>query len=219
MGYQSKMKLSLIAILTRPSLCNTLCPRSSDRGHSFLLEVQVIYYAGIGSRKTPEDVCRKMFTAGRAMAKLGFCLRSGGAAGADESFEAGVDDWTTSNPTDQILKEIYLPWKGFRKNPSPLYGSDYAARMLARQYHPNWNIVSCAGRDFHARNCYQVLGRDLLSPSAFILCWTPQGKVSGGTGQALRIAQDHNIPILNFAVEDDDTISDFILSTAQRNNK
>ncbi|UAT28892.1 hypothetical protein PP753_gp66 [Dinoroseobacter phage vB_DshP-R7L] len=175
-----------------------------------------IYYAGIGSRETPEDVCRKMFAAGRAMAGLGFILRSGGAQGADESFESGVDDWTANHDTDGLLKEIYLPWKGFRKNQSDLYGSDKAARLMAKEYHPNWPIVSCAGRDFHARNCYQILGRGLDTPSAFVLCWTPGGAVTGGTGQALRIAKDHDIPILNFAVEDDDTISDFIFTTAER---
>lgn len=180
----------------------------------------MIYYAGIGSRKTPEDVCRKMFTAGRTMAKLGFCLRSGGAAGADEAFESGVDDWTASHSNDPestaLLKEIYLPWKGFRKNLSELYGSCRDARILAKEYHPNWANVSCAGRDFHARNVYQILGRDLQTPSSFVLCWTPEGKISGGTGQALRIAKDRGVPILNFATDEDDYISDFILEQAER---
>jgi len=176
-----------------------------------------IYYAGIGSRKTPEDVCRKMLAAGRAMAGLGFILRSGGAGGADESFESGVNLYSQQHDVPlSTLQEIYLPWKGFRKNQSHLYGSHKEARLMAKEYHPNWSIVSCAGRDFHARNCYQILGRDLQTPSAFVLCWTPGGRITGGTGQALRLAQDHNIPILNFAVEDDDTISDFIFATAER---
>lgn len=148
------------------------------------------------------------------MAGLGFCLRSGGAAGADESFERGVDDWAATHDADSLLKEIYLPWKGFRKNQSDLWGSDKPARMLAKEYHPRWDIVSCAGRDFHARNCYQILGRDLQTPSAFVLCWTPEGKISGGTGQALRIAKDRGIPILNFATDEDDYISDFIFAQA-----
>ena len=180
-----------------------------------------IYYAGIGSRKTPEDVCRKMFTAGRAMAKLGFILRSGGAKGADTSFESGVlaaaelkdSDADDSNVSSN--SEIYLPRQGFNGHRSPLYGSCKAARQIAKEYHPRWDILSCLGRDFHARNVYQILGRDLRTPSRFVLCWTPGGKVTGGTGQALRIAQDHDIPILNFAVDDDDSISEFIMSTAE----
>lgn len=181
----------------------------------------MIYYAGIGARKTPEDVCRKMFTAGWTMAKLGFCLRSGGAKGADTAFESGAMAWfsedsASDEPNVQPNIEIYLPFKGFNGNSSPLYGTDREARMLAKEYHPNWAVLSCLGRDFHARNCYQVLGRDLVSPSSFILCWTPEGKISGGTGQALRIAQDRGIPILNFATDDDQYISDFILEQAER---
>jgi hypothetical protein len=158
-----------------------------------------------------------MYAAGKALAAMGFTLRSGGAQGADESFESGVDEYAKCHDVDpSTLKEIYLPWKGFRKNQSPLFGSDKAARMLAKQYHPRWEIVSCSGRDFHARNCYQVLGRDLATPSAFVLCWTPDGKIVGGTGQALRIAEDHQIPILNFGCHDDDFISDHIFATAER---
>jgi len=42
------------------------------------------------------------------MSEKGFVLRSGGAKGADEAFENGAGE-----------KEIYLPWRGFRDNPSP----------------------------------------------------------------------------------------------------
>ena len=182
----------------------------------------MIYYAGIGARDTPQDVCRKMFAAGKTMADLGFCLRSGGARGADSAFECGVmesSSWqkhTDESSTEELL-EIYLPRKGFNGHRSPLYGSCKDARMLAKKYHPRWDILSCLGRDFHARNVYQVLGRDLRTPSQFVLCWTEGGKVVGGTGQALRIAEDHDIPILNFGCHDDQYISDYILELAERN--
>lgn len=169
----------------------------------------MIYYTGIGSRETPEDICRKMFTASRAMARLGFTLRSGGAQGADHSFESGC-------AAENGNSEIYLPWKGFRKNPSKLFGTCKPARVMASKYHPNWANVSCAGRDFHARNVYQILGKNLQTPSSFVLCWTPNGAITGGTGQALRIAQDYEIPILNFATDDEQFISDFILKQAER---
>jgi len=48
-----------------------------------------------------------------------------------------------------------------------------------------------------ARNFRQVIGRDNESNSEFVICWTKEGKPVGGTGQALRIASDHNIPIYN----------------------
>lgn len=151
------------------------------------------------------------------MAKLGFILRSGGADGADAAFESGVAKAASELNTNlESLAEIYLPWKGFRKNQSPLYGSCKRARLLAKEFHPNWANVSPAGRDFHGRNMYQILGRNLDKPSSFVLCWTKDGAITGGTGQALRLAQEYGIPILNFACHDDEYINDFILEQAER---
>ena len=186
----------------------------------------MIYYAGIGSQETPKDVCRKMYAAGKAMQKMGFILRSGGARGADESFESGVAaaiaETHAVGSADyakqfELFAEIYLPWKGFRGNKSNRYGSSKDARLLAASFHPCWANVSCRGRDFHGRNCYQILGSKLDSPVQFVLCWTPQGAITGGTGQALRLAKDRGIPILNFASDEDEYISDFILEQSERN--
>ena len=35
------------------------------------------------------------------------------------------------------------------------------------------------------------------TPSDFVICWTKGGKGQGGTGQALRLARDYNIPIFD----------------------
>lgn len=163
----------------------------------------LINYAGIGARTTPDDILKAMESAARYLSSWGYRLHSGGAAGADSAFEAGCDSVNGS-------KEIHLPWKGFRKHPSPYFGSNRDARLLAKKYHPNWSVVSDRGRDFHARNCFQVLGRDLKTPVQFVLCWTPNGKLVGGTGQALRIAQDYDIEIINFGSMSFDQISDRI---------
>jgi hypothetical protein len=47
-----------------------------------------------------------------------------------------------------------------------------------------------------------VLGWDLSAPVDFIVCWTKDGKASGGTGQALRLAEDRGIVIENLFFED-----------------
>lgn len=143
-------------------------------------------YAGIGSRKTPAITLSLMTKAARRLDGLGWTLRSGGALGADLAFELGAG-----------RKEIYLPWRNFNKNPSHLYRIDELAFAMARRYHPAWDRCSPAARKFHARNCYQVLGLDLATPADFVLCWTPNGKVTGGTGQALRIAADYDVPVIN----------------------
>ena len=67
-----------------------------------------LFYAGIGSRETPDCVCWVMRRLGRSLAELEITLRSGGAKKADSAFEAGCDE-------AQGPKEIFLPWPGFKR--------------------------------------------------------------------------------------------------------
>lgn len=149
-----------------------------------------IYYAGIGSRNTPFFIIDLMKELGQALSKEGLILRSGGADGADLSFEAGCDEVNGK-------KEIYLPWKGFNSSNSTLHHISNKAYEIAEKYHPKWNFLKPAVKKLQARNCYQVLGSDLETPSSLVVCYTEKGKVIGGTGQALRIAEDYNIPVVN----------------------
>lgn len=150
------------------------------------------YYAGIGSRKTPYNVLCLMGLLSNALEKRGFILRSGGADGADTAFENGV--------TDPKMKQIFLPWKGFNgREDGIIFQGELMNRAmkLASEHHPVWGYLKLGGRYLHARNMGQVLGPDLNTPSAFILAYTTDGKASGGTGQAIRVGQAYNIPILN----------------------
>lgn len=65
-----------------------------------------MFYTGVGSRETPNDVMKVMYKFAQKMALHGAVLRSGGADGADTAFEWGCDK-------KQGMKEIYLPWNGF----------------------------------------------------------------------------------------------------------
>jgi hypothetical protein len=160
-------------------------------------------YAGIGSRETPEDVLALIRTAAASLSARGHLLRSGHAPGADQAFELGAG----SNA------EIYLPWASFEAR-APLTAR-YVQRSptsealaLAAQHHPGWLHLTQGGRALHARNCHQILGRDLNSPVRFVLCWTPDGSLdgrgrkTGGTGQALRIANALKIEVFNLARDD-----------------
>lgn len=144
------------------------------------------FYAGIGSRETPENLRVKINHLSIVLEKNGFVLRSGGADGADTFFEERVEK-----------KEIYLPWKGFNKNPSQLYNVTDEAFTFAEKFHPAWKYVKYGGRKCLARNAYQVLGKDLNDPVDFIVCWTKGGGKVGGTAQAMRIAEEYNIPVFN----------------------
>lgn len=126
-------------------------------------------------------------------------LRSGAAPGADQAFEFGA-------MLGGGRIETYLPWKGFEgvQNGEVIKPSKLAMEIAA-QYHPNWGRLSQGARKLIGRNSYQILGPRLNEDeiSDLVVCWTSDGKASGGTGQALRIAADYNIPVLNLQREDD----------------
>jgi hypothetical protein len=71
------------------------------------------------------------------------------------------------------------------------------ALAIAEHYHPAWHRLDQGGRLLMGRNSYQVLGPTLDTPVSFVVCWTSDGKASGGTGQALRIAADYGVPVFN----------------------
>lgn len=133
-------------------------------------------YAGIGARATPESVLKVMTLLAKHYAMAGTLLRSGGAAGADRAYELGAGD----------LKEIYT-----------VNDVTEAALATVDIYHPNPSALKPYVRKLHARNALIILGPNLDDPVDYVSCWTPNGAIVGGTGQALRIAEDFKIPIYN----------------------
>jgi hypothetical protein len=164
-----------------------------------------MFYAGIGSRKTPDSVLRLMEKCAARLRDLGWTLRSGCAEGADSAFERGAEDQA----------ELFIPWSGFRGRQPECYDGPLVmlpspgAFELAAQTHPAWGRCSRGARALHARNCHQILGPDLESPSVFVVCWTPDGAeearqitaATGGTGQALRLACRRGVPVFNMKQE------------------
>lgn len=163
------------------------------------------YFAGIGSRETPESIYPIILDLSKTLINLDFVLRSGGADGADSFWEKAYDCLEGE-------KEIYLPWKGFNDNSSPLYEIKPWAIERAEIYHPNWNHLSPAAQKLHSRNVYQINGYNDYwdEMSDFVICYTPDGKDSGGTGQAIRIARQHGIPLFNLYNDSKEMIDNFI---------
>ena len=151
------------------------------------------YYAGIGSRETPDEALQLIRGLAASLAGLGWTLRSGAAGGADKTFEEGCDSVNGD-------KQIFLPWKNFNNHPSPLYFITHETMRVAQNHHPSWHYLSQGARRLHARNVYQVLGYDLQSRSSFVLCWTPKGAKVGGTSQAIRIADAYQVPVFNLGL-------------------
>lgn len=171
------------------------------------------YITGVGSRQTPDIVIELMRLVAAAFERRGYILRSGGADGADAAFESGIS--TPSN------KEIWLPWPNFNNNDSPLLPSQEAFDM-AQTIHPAWNSLTRGGRALHARNCHQVLGHDLKTPSRYLFCWTEHGEIKGGTATAIKLALNRTIPIFNFGRWDNpesmiDALDDFLILNGEYN--
>lgn len=158
----------------------------------------ILYYAGIGSMETPPQFMERMKLLSARLAKLGFVLRSGAAPGADTAFEDGCKSVNGE-------MEIYLPWRGFNGNSSSLFNPSNEAAEIASMTHPGWAHCSQAAKKLHARNVHQVMGQDLNTPSAFVVCWTRDGcehgskrsQRTGGTGQAISIASGQGLSIYN----------------------
>lgn len=134
-------------------------------------------YAGIGSRETPPDILDLMARLAARLEQDGWHLHSGGADGADQAFQSGCSDHTIFTAQD----------------------AEWDCIWLSSHFHPAWHRCGEYARRLHGRNAYIVLGRDLITPVSFIACWTPNAAISGGTGQALRIARHYHIPVRNLA--------------------
>lgn len=143
------------------------------------------YYAGIGSRSTPSNVLKVMRVIAARMARNEWVLRSGAAYGADRAFEAGVDS------TEYCChKQIFTA-----NDTIPIWAFD-----TVDQFHPAPHRLGAFARRLMARNALQVLGPHGDEPSQLVICWTQNGRWTGGTSQALRIAHHHGIPIHNLGL-------------------
>jgi hypothetical protein len=152
------------------------------------------YYTGIGTRNVSNDLIDFISWVGISLAKANYILRSGAADGCDKAFELGCDLQAGS-------KEIFIPWRKFSEDDSHISLEDLdnveQAETIAEQFHPSWQWLKFGAKKLHTRNVYQVLGEDLQTPSKFVVCYTTDGEASGGTGQAMRIAEAYDIPIYN----------------------
>lgn len=153
-------------------------------------------YSGIGSRKTPVDVCLTMTRIAQQLEEQGWLLRSGHARGADQAFELGTN-----------TMEIHLPWAGYEK---AAYGYPYVISKptervaeIAARYHPKWSELSQAVKLLMCRNVTIVLGLDLNQPAKMVVCWTPGARLTGGTAHGIRVAQAFDIPVFNIADGED----------------
>lgn len=182
-------------------------------------------YSGIGSRETPDEVLGVMEDAAFRLARMGFTLRSGKAAGADAAFQLGAQRYHQLYPETPSpwIAEIYIPWRGFKggEGLSDLY--DILPDVLDKQYpgyddmrwewvkevHGGWEKLSQGARKLHERNIHQLFGPDLgnayVNQSKFVLYYAPEtrtGNPKGGTATCVNLAKKQGIRTLNLLKEE-----------------
>jgi len=162
-----------------------------------------VIITGIGSRETPQHICDLFVELGAEAKEREWWIRSGHAEGADYAFEMGAEERCI----------VYLPWRGFNKD-RPVVGIPRSQEALSDdvlsivyKHEPYAEKLSDGVKRIKSRNVFQILGEDLKSPSDLVVCWTPYGEVTGGTGLAIKIAQQFNVPVIN--VGDPDTEKNF----------
>jgi len=188
------------------------------RPRSMLAVTPKGYYTAVGSRGIDDDMFDLMFRIGQRQCDLGFRGRSGGAPGSDTAFWMGAQD---SERFNDIGFDVYLPnsWM-FNKpefgnlKPDPAWNiydattfDNYEeAQQLAFEARGSFEGLGKGGVQLHTRNSYQVLGHDLKTRSASLVCWAipvgKQGKVKGGTNTAVQIALKNAIPVYNLYLDD-----------------
>lgn len=160
------------------------------------------WYAGVGSRETPEEILALMYRLSQALYAQGYALSSGDAEGADTAFYEGA---VSSPHYHQLGARIYLAWNGVGKEGKKRYhdpknyfydASQFptweTATSIALEARGSWEGLGRGGIAMHTRNVFQIMGADLTSPVSSIIYWgKPVGKtekVKGGTNTALQLA-------------------------------
>ena len=180
-----------------------------------------VYYTGVGSREISKEEYSILVDIGERMAQLGYILRSGGAEGSDSAFQEGACK------INQELTEIWLPWEDFniklqQKYPKcnyekfmSLYEYNVARKELlttaiipwfdtmgnrGAHLHPEGWIAPV--KKLHARNYYQVVGKDSLSKVCIYAAPEEKGDVKGGTRSAVFLSRYYGIPTFNIRVKE-----------------
>jgi hypothetical protein len=169
------------------------CQRCFNTGN----EMIGISYAGVGSRSTPIAVIRQMEAIAMQLALKGWILRSGAA-------KRPVPLVPDTDSADLAFERACKMVGG--RNVIRVPSSSPGALADAALYHPNWSACNDNARALHARNSLIMKGDMFDDMVRFVVCWTQGGAVKGGTGQALRIAAAHNVPVFNLAVHTPDQL-------------
>lgn len=128
------------------------------------------FYTGIGSRETPENICRLMKDVAAVAAARGYTGRSGGADGADNAFEEGFLAIAPHLSEENLAEfDVYVPWTRFNGRYGPKHrrhniilpgANEWDAEQIMKTVHPIYakgGKLTGGALALHTRNVYQVL--------------------------------------------------------------
>lgn len=164
----------------------------------------MFYYAGIGSRKTPKEVCDLMSQVAQELYLRGGVLRTGGAEGADQAFIAGILNLSNLSKLNgamaiyPVAAEVYLPWTSFINGQNPEFdrriseanNAGFGINQILLQdwaQTETYNEADKSQKDFfdqrpgvlrlYSRNKHQIYGVDKTKPkSSFVIYWAERNE-------------------------------------------
>ncbi|KAF1702994.1 hypothetical protein [Pseudoxanthomonas kaohsiungensis] len=138
-----------------------------------------------------------------AYCRRGYGIRTGDADRADEAARLSAKAQGAPLQVFAVSKQACADTICFTRQRPDL---QQQALDLASQHHPGWRWLKPFVRMLMGRNMWQVLSIDLAEPVERLVFWAPRSEldpegrlrsVSGGTGQAVRLAYDREIPAFN----------------------
>lgn len=177
-------------------------------------------FAGIGSRRISSKYSKALSKLVFYLTLMGRKVNSGRADGSDLAAEIGalaainfLEKLSNKKISRNAVMNIFLPWNNFN---GACFGDGYVhisediqkkTDIITSKYHPNYANLKQSHKKLMGRNANQIFGKFLNEQVKFVLCYTSDAAYSsemtsnktGGTGQAIRIADDNNINVFNIA--------------------
>lgn len=171
-------------------------------------------YAGIGNKKTPENIINIIKIVAILLSHDKYVCATGACTGADQAFAEGT---IMANG----FVHLHVPWESYEIGwRSKLKGhirtfvlkdDDVEAYNTVAIFHPAYHKLSPSVKALHARSY------NIVKNASFMVCWTEDGQVTGGTGQAIKIATYFHLPIYNLGNEK--TFNDMLTAIKRRKHE
>lgn len=207
--------------------------KAAKAKQKFKMSKKTLRIALIGSRELEKDskyfadlplcyrVCYRMAVLGVTFTS-GLCYK-GMDAVAQRAYSQALkegkvtaDQFEVYVTCEDAIKKSRLPNKHLAiiRNPNTI---DQTIEM-ASKVHGAWHNCSPDAKALHSRNCHQIFGYELNNPVDAVITWCPlvNGRPTGGTAVAMRLAENAGIPVFNLwnpnKKETLNQIKDFLVS-------